>query len=230
MIENDLIIVLDRSRQLELSEMPQPDLKQRKIDDNPSKFDSKDKEDGFADFAETYLKAQDELQTHHLDQDKSDGKTVSNNNIKKTLEEVSTQFKLSEMLEQPQAEQQELNEYVKQFIQATLTLPAKMNDINSINARNEKLATNQTIVNAANAIGNTALFSAIAYKDYDMAKLLLDHGADPNKINNAGLSPLAKASQVVNEIKDPIIKNAFLELISEMEKKNDNSPRGHNFH
>jgi len=58
--------------------------------------------------------------------------------------------------------------------------------------------TNKADINAQNAQGSTALYAAVTYKHDDVARLLLNHKANPNlalseKSQNPGWTPLAAA-------------------------------------
>ncbi|XBJ10804.1 hypothetical protein VPH35_015601 [Triticum aestivum] len=74
----------------------------------------------------------------------------------------------------------------------------------------------QVDVNGVDKGGRTPLFFAILCKGVRIAKYLLDHGANPNKINNDGISPLHQATVSGNgeAVKLLLAKGAYVDPVA----------------
>lgn len=111
-----------------------------------------------------------------------------------------------------------------------------MNDVPDKNStRNRRARTASLDVNCVDAVGNTALHAA-AFRDFPaVAVTLLQCGADPNRKNRRGLTPidLARSEQMkrvlkvrpIQEIKDSVVR--FEGALLRVRKASTHSMSGH---
>ena len=59
-------------------------------------------------------------------------------------------------------------------------------------------------IDSTDYFGNTPLWAALHEQNYEVAELLLQHGADPNKINRVGEILVGKKKQPLNKSKSPL--------------------------
>jgi ankyrin repeat protein len=59
-------------------------------------------------------------------------------------------------------------------------------------------------IDSTDYFGNTPLWAALHEKNYEVAELLLQHGADPNKKNRVGEILVGKKKQPLGESKSPL--------------------------